>query len=403
MKKPKYKLGEVISYKKGKKPNELFLFKEKNDVIPYLTADYLRGDNNPQWCAQNDLNITKVNESDIIMIWDGSNSGQTFTGFKGALASTMVKILPKKEKILHPNYLFYYLYMKSRFLNYATIGTGVPHVSKAVFLNLDIIIPYIDIQNKIAKILSNIDGSIKNIQRLIHNTTLLKQGLLQQLLSKGIGHTEFKETTLGRIPKNWEVKELGDIYKEIRGGTTPSRENPEYYNGNILWITSSELDFNIIKDTKEKITTKAVKDSNLKIYPRKTFVIAIFGLEAEGTRGRCAILGRDATINQACLAFSENQNIDPYYLFQYYCYYGPYICLKYSQGTKQQNLYSHTVKKIPIKIPPMEEQKTIAKILSDFDKYIQHEQLILNKFNLIKKGLMQQLLTGRIRVIADRS
>ncbi len=91
----------------------------------------------------------------------------------------------------------------------------------------------------------------------------------------------------------------------MTSGSTPSRTHPEYFQGNIPWVSSGELNHGIILDTKEHITITAVKETNLKILQKGTFLIAITGLEALGTRGRCAILGTDATTNQSNMAYTR--------------------------------------------------------------------------------------------------
>ena len=90
----------------------------------------------------------------------------------------------------------------------------------------------------------------------------------------------------------WKEQQLGSVITHCFSGATPYRGHPEFYNGDIRWITSGELNYNVITDTKEKITKDAVIRTNLKILPKGTFLMAITGLEAEGTRGSCGIGNR---------------------------------------------------------------------------------------------------------------
>lgn len=195
-----------------------------------------------------------------------------------------------------------------------------------------------------------------------------------------------------------DVRNIGEIYKELKTGSTPSRSNPEYFRGEILWVTSGELKYKTITNTIEKITEQAVKDTNLKVYPPGTFFIAITGLEAEGTRGSCAVIGKEATTNQSCMAFEANKEIDTSYLFQYYLLHGKYISLYYSQGSKQQSLNNKIVAQIPIHVPPLPEQQKIAQILSSQDEKIEDIKNKLNKLKSLKASLMQDLLSGKVRV-----
>jgi type I restriction enzyme S subunit len=261
-------------------------------------------------------------------------------------------------------------------------------------------------QKKITSILQNIDYAIEKTKELIEKHRMMKHGLMQDLFTKGIDengrmHQHLKNSELGQIPEKWSILKIGDIYKNLRTGSTPSRRYPEYFKGDILWVTSGELKYKLITDTIEKITEKAVRDTNLKIYPAGTFFIAITGLEAEGTLGSCGIIGKPAATNQSCMAFERNEMMDTGFLFQYYCYYGKNLIYKYAQGTKQQSLNRRIVEAIPIKVPPtIDEQKRIAEILYRVDKKIYSEEDYMNKLIRMKAGLMQDLLTGKVRVAA---
>ena len=206
----------------------------------------------------------------------------------------------------------------------------------------------------------------------------------------------YKKYEFGLIPNDWEVKKIGDIFEDLKCGATPSRAKIEYYNGNIPWITSGELKYKTIYKTFENITENAVKDTNLTIYPKGTFFIAITGLEADGTRGSCAISGIEATTNQSCLAFRPKIGFCNQYLYQWYRLYGDYIGLKYTQGTKQQSLNNKIVGNLEIPVPKLKEQEKIAEILSTVDEQIENTEKLIKKNQEFKKGLMQQLLTKGI-------
>lgn len=177
-------------------------------------------------------------------------------------------------------------------------------------------------------------------------------------------------------------------------GQTPSRAIKEYYRGDIPWITSGELNYNVITDTIEKITIDGAKAANLKLIAKGTFLFAITGLEAEGTRGSCAITGIDATTNQSCMAlYPKNGKLTTNYLFHYYVRYGNELALEYCQGTKQQSYTGAIAKKLPIILPPtIIEQTAIADALNDADNYIASLEKLIAKKRLIKQGAMQELL-----------
>ncbi|PFQ31115.1 restriction endonuclease subunit S [Bacillus cereus] len=215
--------------------------------------------------------------------------------------------------------------------------------------------------------------------------------MVSELKEKGFKNKEIEE-----IPDDWEVKKLGDLFSDMKTGSTPSRSVSQYYTGTIPWITSGELKYKVIYDTKEKITEQAVKDTNLRAYPKGTFFIAITGLEAEGTRGSCAITGVEATTNQSCLAFEPIEGFSNLYLYYWYRLHGDYIAKRYAQGTKQQSLNHKIVKEIEILVPPIEEQEKISAILSSVDEVIEKTEFIIEKTEKVKQGLMQQVFTKGI-------
>jgi len=199
--------------------------------------------------------------------------------------------------------------------------------------------------------------------------------------------------------EKWQSKEFRDVIDKFSSGATPYRGNSEFYKGKIRWISSGELNYNYITDTIEKISEDAKKKSNLQLHPKGTFLMAITGLEAETTRGRCAIIGKPSTTNQSCMALYPKDNLSVEFLFYYYRLKGNELAFKYCQGTKQQSYTAHIVKRLPIKIPPTkEEQFTITKILSGTDELIQQLDYLITKKKNIKQGTMQELLTGKRRL-----
>lgn len=203
----------------------------------------------------------------------------------------------------------------------------------------------------------------------------------------------YKNTELGLIPEDWEHLIFEDVVEGFSSGMTPYRGNKEYYTGNIPWITSGELNYNTIYNTLEKITPEAVDNTGLKILPIGTFLMAITGLEAAGTRGSCAITGIEATTNQSCMAlFPKKEKISIPYLYHFYIRYGNQFALKFCQGTKQQSYTGKIVKILPINLPPLPEQKAIAEVLTNTDQLLQALEKRLAKKRLIKQGVMQELL-----------
>ena len=267
--------------------------------------------------------------------------------------------------------------------------------------------PTLTEQKAIATALSEVDELISSLDQLLTKKQAIKQGAMQELLTgktrlQGFaGSGRFKQTEVGRIPEEWDACHFEDVLDGFSSGMTPYRGTPEFYRGNIPWITSGELNYNVITDTHEKITQDAVVKTSLKILPIGTFLMAITGLEAAGTRGSCGVTGIKATTNQSCMAlFPKLGKIDSKYLYHFYVHYGNELAFKFCQGTKQQSYTGKIVKILPINLPPtLTEQKAIATVLSDIDQEIEQLESKKAKYQELKQGMMQELLTGKIRLV----
>ncbi len=208
----------------------------------------------------------------------------------------------------------------------------------------------------------------------------------------------YKQTEVGVIPKDWTCDVWGNVFKGFSSGATPYRAIDRYYKGNIKWVSSGELNYNTILETIEHISEEAMQKANLTIHPAGTFLMAITGLEASGTRGSCAILGCDATTNQSCMALYGTDKVNVNYLRHYYVMNGDDLAFKFCQGTKQQSYTAKIVKRLPIAYPPLPEQEAITKMLSDADTLISSLEKLILKKKAIKQGTMQQLLSGKKRL-----
>ena len=190
----------------------------------------------------------------------------------------------------------------------------------------------------------------------------------------------------------WEQRKLGEVIDNQYNGQTPSRANASFWNGEINWLSSGELNRGIVSETIEKITEDGRKNANLKIVPKGTFVMAITGLEAAGTRGNCAKLGIDTTMNQSCMAlFPKKKLLDSSFLFQWYRKVGEEYGLQYTQGTKQQSYNAELLKILPIVLPSVSEQVLIADFFDKIDDTIALHQRKLEKSKALKSAYLSEM------------
>ena len=167
----------------------------------------------------------------------------------------------------------------------------------------------------------------------------------------------YKHTEFGLIPDDWVLCTFKDV---------------------LTTFSSGELNYNVIYDTIEHISANAVRNTNLHILNPSTFLMAITGLEAEGTRGKCAFVGAPATTNQSCLAINGTDRMCVEYLFWFYRMWGDYLAFKYCQGTKQQSYTAEIVKKLPIYCPiTIKEQNKIAEALATLGQEIDRKKILV--------------------------
>ena len=206
----------------------------------------------------------------------------------------------------------------------------------------------------------------------------------------------YKDSPRGIIPKEWEVKRLGDI-ADITSGTTPLRANREYYNNGVIpWVKTTDLNNGTLYETEEKVSKEAVEKTSLKILPKGTVLVAMYG----GFRqiGRTALLGIDATINQALSALMCKSSVEsPFVLAWLNCRVNYWKRLAAS-SRKDPNITGNEVAKFPILIPSKEEQGCIVEVLGLWDTAIEKQSELVEKLKLRKQALMQQLLTGKKRL-----
>jgi type I restriction enzyme, S subunit len=184
-------------------------------------------------------------------------------------------------------------------------GTNISNLNQDILSDLDIPIPSLPTQRKIAGILTAYDDLIENNLRRIKILEQMAQSLYREWFVhfRFPGHesADFADSALGQIPKGWEVKKLETLYRTSSGGT-PSRKNLEYYEeGTIDWVKTGELKDCFILSSEEKITAQALSKSSAKLFPANTVLIALYG----ATIGQLGILSREAATNQACCTILE--------------------------------------------------------------------------------------------------
>lgn len=201
-------------------------------------------------------------------------------------------------------------------------------------------------------------------------------------------------TNNNNIPKHWQLKKLGEVCHTTSGGT-PSRQKSSYYNGNIPWVKSGELDRGLILDTEERISEEAIKNSSAKVFPKGTLLIALYG----ATIGKLAFLGVDAATNQAICGIFKNDNIDSNYLYHFLFYKKPNL-VKQGIGGAQPNISQTILKNLDLPIPPLPEQQAIVskieELLSELENGKQQLLTAQQQLKVYRQSLLKWAFEGKL-------
>jgi len=307
-----------------------------------------------------------------------SHIGKTaiYNGFPKILLHGMnLLLLRANKRVISPKYLFYLLnFNKSQgmFRSMGKKAVNQASINQIELGKINLLIPPLSEQEKIAEILSTIDYSIEEIDESITKTEALKKGLMLELFTKGIGHKEFKETEIGKIPKEWEVNKIENLLcLEYGSGLTDKErrgsEYPVYGSNGIIGYNSEYLVDGPGIVVGRKGTIGAIKWSKVNFWPiDTTYYVKL----------------KELKINLMWLFYKlSTLNLS-----------------KLNMATGTPGLNRDIVYKLQISLPLFTEQGEIAEILSAADERIQLLKDKKNKLDRIKKGLMNVLLTGRKRV-----
>lgn len=319
-------------------------------------------------------NNKDLNENSLLISLNGTIGNVAYYNNEKIMLGKSSGYINLKGNI-NKKYIYYVLKTNTvlEYFNKELTGTTIKNLSLSTLRNTPIPLPNIREQEKIALILSTVDEQIDNVDALIEKNKELKKGLMQTLLTKGIGHTKFKKTEIGEIPEAWEVKKLGDIFKLSSGNFLSQKNIVEgcypVYGGNGVNGYHNEYMF---------------QESKLVI-------------GRVGAKCGCVCLSQSkAWITDNALYISEKmKEFDDKYMY----YLLDSINLNsYANQNAQPVISGQKIYGIYVAFPNINEQIKITKILSQIDEKIEEYENKKQKLEELKKGLMQKLLTGSIRV-----
>jgi len=308
-------------------------------------------------------------------------------------------------KGLDGRFLFHLMHLLRVNLIRTAVGTTVLSLRLPHFQNLEFPLPPLPEQRKIAQILETVDNAIEKTEKIIEKYKRIKQGLMQDLLTKGIDEKgnirsekthKFKDSPLGRIPEEWEVVRLGDISKVKRGASPRPIDDPIFFTEEgkgRAWVRIED----VVKSNKYLTETRQYLS---KLGESKSVKVDVgdFVMSICATVGKPIIINIPACIHDGFVVFKNlSHKVDRHFLYYLITFKEKEIA-KLGQIGTQGNLNSKIVSDFTIPLPPLSEQKRIAEILTQIDQAIEKEEKYKQKLERLKKGLMEDLLTGKVRV-----
>lgn len=350
-----------------------------------------------------------ISKDDIVMCLFDLDVSAVFSGispYEGMISSAYKSF--KCNSNLLPKYCDYFfrnVFVSRKYKIYSKNVRFTMNVDD--FMSLYIPLPPKDEQEKIASYLdekiAKIDASISGKEKFIELLKEQKQIIINNAVTKGLNkNAKFKDSGvewLGEIPSHWKNIKTTHIFNRIGSGTTPTSTNTKYYDGEINWLQTGDLADDIIYKTSKKITHKALKDfSTLKIYPKNSLVIAMYG----ATIGKVGILDIETTTNQACCVLSDTKQILEKYAFYWFlASKNNIISLGYGGG--QPNISQDLIKSLRITLPPKSEQEKIVEYIetktAKIDKLVNLEQEYIKSLKEYKASLIDSVVTGKVRIV----
>ncbi len=339
---------------------------------------------------------TSLKAGDILMSITAElgKIGWVHEGLGEAFINQHTALIRLDEKKSHSKYIAYLL--SSKAMNHkinrlndsgAKAGLNLPTIR-----SIPIDVPPLPEQRKIAKILSTWDKAISTTERLIDNSKHQKKALMQQLLT---GKKRLLDDSGKPFEGEWDEKRLSE-FGNIYSGGTPSTAKPEYWDGNINWVTPTDItkqDSIYIESTARLVSMVGIKNSSAKLLPKGTLLVC-----TRATIGEMAIARHEMSTNQGFknIVPNENTNIEfVYYLLNFY----KHKLISKASGSTFLELSKSAFEGLHFYVPEYQEQKKIAAVLLNADREIDALQQQLADLKQEKKALMQQLLTGKKRVL----
>ncbi len=330
-------------------------------------------------------------EGTLIVAASGTLGYSQFLGVPGCIHDGWLYL--HSFKGVNEHFLYYlFKWRQQHFYNMA-YGAAIQNINTSILREMEINLPSIYTQNKIAFILSTYDSHIENnrrrIQLIEQSARLLYREWFVHLRFPGHEHVRI----IDGVPEGWGKGTVSDFYKTTSGGT-PSRKNPDFFTGEINWVKTQELQEGFIFETDEKITEDAISNSSARLFPVNTVLVAMYG----ATIGQTAILANPAATNQACCALFPDAKQTHYIHAYLFLRENKNGLINLSQGAAQKNISQEIIKNYHMVMPSKMIMTEFIESLEPVFMQIKNLQLQNSKLINARDILLPRLMNGAITV-----
>lgn len=275
-------------------------------------------------------------------------------------------------------------------------SSGRQRVQQSVLENLEVNIPPLEEQKRIAVILGALDDKIELNRRINANLEEQAQALFKSWFVdfEPFRDSPFVDSELGKIPKGWKVNSIEDLASYIASGGTPRSLDSSYYDGDIRWFTTKELKDEFLFDSEKHISQTALKNSAAKLFPENTVLMAIY---ASPTVGRLGILTAESTCNQAAVGIIAKEELG--YAYLYLLLLSERINLNnLASGAAQQNLNVGIVKRYRVLVPTIDILGTFNEIINPIFATIRNNTAQIYNLSALRDTLLPKLMSSELSV-----
>lgn len=342
---------------------------------------------------------TQLQRHDILMVKDGANTGDVAIAWEDRpdiVTNEHILTLRVRNNVNSP-YVFYYLLSHEGWkqLKGTITGSAQAGINKSFTSKVDINLPPLEEQRKIASVLYTVDGAIQMTDEITEQTHYIKKGVIQDVFhGKHKSHDQYISTPVGEIPSHWEVASIGQVVDTAQYGISESLSEDGQYP---VFRMNNIRNGYMIEDPMKYINLEDDKFDKYKLEKRDILFNRTNSLELVGKTGIYELGGKHVFASYL-IRLQTNEKVDPYYLNYYMNSTEAQnrMMAFATKGVSQANINATSIQQVKLPLPPLEEQKQIAKRIKTFDEQIKVSRKYKSQLKHLKRGLIQDLITGKV-------